>query len=53
VVRTDAGDLVADNLNADIRPWTETSYQWIRIQSPDDPLFWRTVAPMTVLAQSL
>lgn len=44
VVRTDEGDLVLDNLNAGIRSWSHTPYQWIRIQSPSDPTLWSTVA---------
>jgi predicted transglutaminase-like cysteine proteinase len=44
VVRTRAGDLVADNLTMAIRPWTETRYRWLRIQSPGNPLLWRTIS---------
>jgi predicted transglutaminase-like cysteine proteinase len=44
VVRTDRGDSVADNLSAYIKPWSETGYQWIRIQSPTNPKFWSTVS---------
>jgi predicted transglutaminase-like cysteine proteinase len=51
VVRTTAGDVVADSLDAEIRTWTKTFYQWVRIQSPDNPLFWATVASTPVLAQ--
>ena len=47
VVRTDDGDLVLDNLNAGIRHWSDTHYQWVRIQSPNDPNLWMTVAPAT------
>lgn len=43
VVRTRQGDLVADNLNADIRSWAKTSYQWVRVQSPANPMFWSTI----------
>jgi predicted transglutaminase-like cysteine proteinase len=43
VVRTDQGDLVIDNLNANIRPWSRTQYRWVRIQSPTNPFFWATV----------
>lgn len=43
VVRTREGDLVADNLASAIRPWTETQYRWVRIQSPTNPLFWWTI----------
>jgi predicted transglutaminase-like cysteine proteinase len=44
VIRTTEGDLVADNLNANIRPWTAPRYRWVRVQSPKNPLFWTTVA---------
>lgn len=40
VVRTRQGDLVADNLNANLRNWTKTSYEWVRVESPVNPLFW-------------
>jgi predicted transglutaminase-like cysteine proteinase len=43
VVRTREGDLVADNLKVAIRLWTETRYRWVRIQSPANPLLWRTI----------
>lgn len=45
VVRTDKGDLVLDNLNAGIRPWSLTNYEWVRVQSPRDPNYWSTIAP--------
>jgi Bacterial transglutaminase-like cysteine proteinase BTLCP len=31
VVRTEQGDPVADNLNANIRPWYQTRYRWVRV----------------------
>jgi predicted transglutaminase-like cysteine proteinase len=43
VIRTKEGDLVIDNLNANIRPWFKTQYQWVRIQTPMNPLYWSTV----------
>ncbi len=45
VARTNEGDLVLDSINQGIRPWSLTSYQWIRIQSPDDPNRWSAVTP--------
>jgi predicted transglutaminase-like cysteine proteinase len=51
VVRTHEGDLVADNLNSNIRSWSKTHYQWVRIQSPANPLYWATLARTTVYAQ--
>jgi predicted transglutaminase-like cysteine proteinase len=40
VIRSQDGDLVADNLNPTIRPWSKTGYQWVRIQTPGNPVFW-------------
>jgi predicted transglutaminase-like cysteine proteinase len=48
VVRTSNGDLVIDNLNANIRPWTRTGYRWVRIQTPQNPMFWAKVGDRTV-----
>jgi predicted transglutaminase-like cysteine proteinase len=45
VVRTRQGDVVADNLSQDLKPWTRTPYRWIRIQSPETPSFWSHLAP--------
>jgi predicted transglutaminase-like cysteine proteinase len=45
VIRTTSGDLVADNLNAQIRPWTAPRYRWVRAQSPRHPMFWSMVSP--------
>jgi predicted transglutaminase-like cysteine proteinase len=45
VVRTKAADLVLDNLNANIRPAPKTyaQYQWVRMESPQNPMFWNSV----------
>lgn len=43
VVRTSAGDVVLDNLNANVRLVGATRYRWVRMQSPKNPLFWSTV----------
>src|SRR5450432_3101611 len=43
VVATTNGDVVMDNLTAAIRPWQTTDYQWIKIQSASDPLFWNEI----------
>jgi predicted transglutaminase-like cysteine proteinase len=48
VVRTDRGDLVLDSLTSDIRQWTHTPYQWVRIQSTGNPNFWSTIAHSAV-----
>jgi predicted transglutaminase-like cysteine proteinase len=44
VVRTREGELVADSLQRDIKTWTRTPYQWVRIQSPQIPTYWSTLA---------
>jgi predicted transglutaminase-like cysteine proteinase len=43
VVRTRGGDVVADSLASEIKPWAQTPYQWVRIQTPAMPTFWATV----------
>ena len=48
VVRTNEGDIVLDNLNADILPVEDIDYQWVRIQSASNPNFWFSVVPHKV-----
>jgi predicted transglutaminase-like cysteine proteinase len=48
VVRTSEGDLVADSLTGQIRDWSSAPYQWLRIQKPENPTFWSSVASTTV-----
>ena len=45
VVRTKDSDFVLDNLNANIRPVSLTTYQysWVRVESPFNPRFWNSV----------
>jgi predicted transglutaminase-like cysteine proteinase len=45
VVRTKEGDLVLDNLNANIRSVSMTypEYQWVRVEMPQNPKFWASV----------
>ena len=43
-VVTDRGDLVLDNLTDDIKPWTDTGYQWIARQDGGGELGWVTLA---------
>lgn len=50
VIRTSNGDFVADNLTPDIRIWSQAPYQWVRIQSPDNPMIWSTMVSPTVRA---
>lgn len=45
VVRTQKGDLVLDNLTAQIRPWTRAPYKWLRIQMPNTPKLWASMDP--------
>ena len=45
VARTENVDLVLDNLNANIRPvaMTYRQYQWVRVETPQNPKFWASV----------
>jgi predicted transglutaminase-like cysteine proteinase len=45
VVRTKDADLVLDNLNANVRPVATMyrQYQWVRIETPQNPMFWARV----------
>jgi len=52
VIRTSDGDFVADNLNPNIRIWSQTPYQWVRIQSPGNPLIWSTLLNATATARA-
>lgn len=50
VVVTTKGDIVMDNLSEVIRNWQSTNYQWLKIQSANDPRFWNEIkAPGTGL----
>lgn len=44
VVRTRQGDVVLDNLSANVRSVSQIRYQWVRAQSPANPMFWSTVS---------
>jgi predicted transglutaminase-like cysteine proteinase len=44
VVRTRGGDLVLDNLTAQIKPWSRVPYRWVRIQMPNESRLWATIA---------
>jgi predicted transglutaminase-like cysteine proteinase len=53
VVRTTEGDIVLDNLNANIKSVTRTPYQWVRVESPVNPLFWSKIqAPQSKVAMN-
>lgn len=44
ILRTDAGDLVLDNLTNRIRPWEKTGYTFLRMQDPSKPAHWQLLA---------
>ena len=44
VVRTNAGDLVLDNMTRSVRQWSKAPYQWVRMQTPQNPNYWATIA---------
>jgi predicted transglutaminase-like cysteine proteinase len=52
VIRTSEGDFIADNLTPNIRTWSQAPYQWVRIQSPDNPVIWSTMVSPTVRARA-
>jgi predicted transglutaminase-like cysteine proteinase len=39
-VKTDAGDLILDNLNNEVKPWDKTGYLFVKRQSEADPNIW-------------
>jgi predicted transglutaminase-like cysteine proteinase len=43
LVRTRSGDLVLDNLTPKIKPWSRTSYRWLRVQSPGLDGLWARI----------
>ncbi|MGP0058178.1 MAG: transglutaminase-like cysteine peptidase [Beijerinckiaceae bacterium] len=53
VVRTDSQDFVLDNLNANIKTWSKTPYQWVRIESPTYPSLWSTLKAPAEISASL
>jgi predicted transglutaminase-like cysteine proteinase len=42
-VKTNSGDLILDNLNAEIVRWNETGYTFLKRQSPTNPNTWLTI----------
>ncbi len=44
VVRLNDGDMVLDNLSSSVRPWNDVGYQWISMQSGNNPRFWVAVS---------
>jgi predicted transglutaminase-like cysteine proteinase len=47
VIRTKEGDFVADSLHPQVRQWSVTPYRWVRVQSPQNPMFWAAAASRT------
>jgi predicted transglutaminase-like cysteine proteinase len=45
VVATTKGELVLDNLTGTIRPWQNTDYHWLKIQSATDARLWNEIKP--------
>jgi len=46
-VKTDRGDFVLDNLTDEVRPWTDTGYQFYKRQAQDDPNVWLSLGGAT------
>jgi predicted transglutaminase-like cysteine proteinase len=40
----EVANLVLDNLNDNLRPVGLTPYRWLRMESPNNPIFWSTVS---------
>lgn len=47
-VASDRGDLILDNKQNAIRPWSQTPYEYIKRQSGTDPLVWISLAPAPI-----
>jgi len=44
VVRTNQGDLILDSLSGQIRNWSQTGYTFLRMQDPEAPSRWVSLA---------
>ena len=44
VVSTRGGDLVLDNMTKAVSQWSEVPYRWVRMQTPNNPNYWATIA---------
>jgi predicted transglutaminase-like cysteine proteinase len=42
-IKTNHGDFILDNLNNEVKPWTQTGYLFIKRQSQTDPNTWVTL----------
>jgi predicted transglutaminase-like cysteine proteinase len=44
VARLQDGDYILDNLAADVRKWGAVDYQWVSMESGENPRFWVSIA---------
>jgi predicted transglutaminase-like cysteine proteinase len=54
-VKTDKGELILDNQNEEVLPWTDTGYRFVKRQSQADPNVWVALGdprPATATATS-
>jgi predicted transglutaminase-like cysteine proteinase len=54
-VKTDKGELILDNQNESVLPWSETGYRFVKRQSQNDPNVWIALGdprPATATATS-
>lgn len=51
VVRMPQGDMVLDNLSERVRPWQASGYDWVSMQSGENPRFWVAVGERGRLRQ--
>jgi predicted transglutaminase-like cysteine proteinase len=52
-VKTDRGEFILDNMNDEVKPWTQLPYRFVKRQSQTDPNVWEqlgepTSAPLIV-----
>ena len=46
-MKTNKGEFVLDNQEAEVLPWTKTGYRYVKRQSEIDPNNWVMVGPPT------
>jgi predicted transglutaminase-like cysteine proteinase len=44
-LKTNKGEFVLDNLNDDMKPWSQTGYRFVKRQSQQDPNVWVMLGP--------
>ncbi|QOZ49004.1 hypothetical protein XH89_30450 [Bradyrhizobium sp. CCBAU 53340] len=44
VARLQDGDYILDNLASDVRKWSGVDYQWVSMESGENPRFWVSIA---------